>query len=139
MKLKTIKEMGNFTDAEISIYEKVKHVRHERNKKELFYKFYSMPIFYLIIFFSAIVSSFISLFLLFQINKSFSLIMSISFDTACMLLGFIFIINLFPIAIFLLSILCLGLYGEGASMQKEVEKEIYVNEGLPSDIKYKDK
>jgi len=128
MKLKTIKELGNYSEAEMSIYEKIRKTRNDRNLKDLVHNFYSLPIFYLIIFFSAIVSTFISLFLLIEINDMLGLITSISFNTVYTLLIFIFALNLLPILIFLLSIICMSIYGSYAKQEKQIEEEIYKKE-----------
>jgi ABC-type multidrug transport system fused ATPase/permease subunit len=128
MKLKTIKELGNDSDAEMSKYEKIRKTRNDINLKDLVPNCYSLPIFYLLIFFSAIVSTFISLFLLIKINDMLGLITSIYFDTVYTLLAFIFVLNLLPILIFLLSILCMSIYGSYAKQEKQIEEEIYKKE-----------
>lgn len=127
MKLKTLKEMG-LSDVEITIYDKVRNIKRNRDIKSLIYGCYSIPIFYLIVLFSAIVSSFISLFLLIGINKYFNFISSISFDNVYNLLIFIFILNLLPVMIFLFSIWCMGIYGHYSRRENDIKKEIYNEE-----------
>jgi ABC-type multidrug transport system fused ATPase/permease subunit len=128
MKLKTIKEMGNYTDAEMSIYEKIRTTRNKRNIKQLVHDFYQLPMFYLALFFSAIVSTFISLFLLIKINDMLHLVDSLTFDTVYILLLLILALNLLPLLIFCLFIVCLSVYHVGSVKEKEIEREIYKHE-----------
>lgn len=136
MKLKTLKEMG-ISDADVTVYEKVRKIRNDRNIKDLIHNFYEMPIFYFMVFASACISTLVSIWFLFVINKQLNLITSITFDTAWLMIAYIFLLNLVVIVIFLVSLFCLSIYYAGSIRKKDIEKEIYINEGLPSDIKYK--
>jgi hypothetical protein len=127
MKLKTLQELG-VSEADIQIYDKVRKTRNDRNKKDLIHGFYELPMFYLMIFASAIVSTFISIFFLIQINDRFKFITAISFDAVYELLVSIFILNLLPLLIFLLFALCLGTYQNGILKKKKIEEEIYKKE-----------
>ena len=127
MKLKTLKELG-INDADISTYERIKNIRNERNKKHCIYSFSDLPMFYLSIFASIIISSFISLFILVTINNNLNIVSAISFNSMPIILEYILVFNMIPIFMFLLFLLCISFYYNGAIRQKEIEKEIYVNE-----------
>lgn len=136
MKLKTLKEMG-VSDADVTIYDRIRKIRNDRNIKDLIRNFYDLPMFYFMLIASACISTLVSIWFSFMINKQLNLVTSITFDTSWLLICYIFLLNLLVIAIFIVSLFCMSIYHSGSIRKKDIEKEIYVNEGLPNDIEYK--
>jgi O-antigen ligase len=122
MKLKTLKELG-VNDVDITTYERVKEFKLKRNRKGLLYSFYDLPMLYLIVFASPVISTFINIYLFFSINKQLSIITSLTFDNAKILIVYLFIINLIAVCIFLICMLCISTYSHGLKQKEKIEKE----------------
>lgn len=127
MKLKTLKELG-INDADITTYERVKEFRNKRNRKNLLYTFHDMPIVYLIVFLSPIVTTFLNIYLFFIVNRKMSLITSISFDNAELLITYMFIVNLIAVTVFLICLFCLSAYSHGLKQKEQIEKDYFKEE-----------
>ena len=126
MKLKTVQEMGNFTDADMSIYEKVKSIKRNRNTKDLIYRAYDLPLFIGILFSSIAISFVISLFLLLNILTAYSPIsFSLSLNDIALALSTLFILSMIPIFVFYLLLWSFAINKHYSKQDKDIEKEIY--------------
>jgi hypothetical protein len=127
MKLKTLKELG-INDADIKTYETVRDFKNKRNKKSLLYSLHDLPIIYLIVFLSPIFTTFLNIYLFFIVNKKMSLITSISFDNAELLITYMFIVNLIAVTVFLICLFCLSAYSHGLKQKEQIAKEYFTED-----------
>jgi len=129
MKLKTVKELGNYTDAEMSIYEKIKKTRTERNVKDMVMRLYDVPLF-LVLFLGSIAISFVlSLFFILSVLQEYVFIsLPVSITESIFLLSGLFILQMLPIFIFYLILFAFALTKQYAKKEIEIEKEIYKQE-----------
>ena len=124
MKLKTIQEIGKFTDSEMEIYNKVKDVRLDRTKKDAIYTLADIPM-SIYILFSCIAFSGILIyaFLIFLTNKQLIIIYSAFTEFQNMLL--LFIISAIPVMFTFIVLLILALYSHKVERAESIKKEIY--------------
>jgi hypothetical protein len=126
MKLRTVQEIGNFTDADMSIYEKVKSIKRNRNTKDLIYRAYDLPLFIGILFSSIAISFVISLFLLLNILNAYSPVsFSLSLNDVVLALSTLFILSMIPIFVFYLLLWSFAINKHYSKQDKAIEKEIY--------------
>ena len=124
MKLKTIQEIGKFTDSEMETYNKVKDARLNRTKKDAIYNFADMPM-ALYIFFSCIAISGILIytFLIFLTNAQVIIIYSAFTEFQNMLL--LFIISAIPVMFTFMVLLAVELYKYKVERAENIKNEIY--------------
>lgn len=129
MKLKTIKEIGKFTDMDIEIYNRVKSIKNKRAKLSFIHDSYSIPIVYFLCFGVIAISFIISGFFIYSylMNDLHLIIIkpNITYNETIGLYFSLGVICAIPVIIFTIAEICIGCYARGKEQEKNIEDEIY--------------